>query len=84
MYNIRTMPKLFLLGSPQYAMEEDIHLENKAGNHKYFSLQLKNFNPLTFYKNAPHYVKKCVEKINRKVLKKKIFLDSGIFKPIVI
>ena len=84
MYHIRTMPKLFLLGPPQYAMEEHIHLEKKADNHKEFSLQLKNFNPLTYYKNAPHYVKKCVISINRKNMKKRLSLDSGIFKPIVI
>ena len=84
MYNIRTMPMLYLLGPPQYTIEEPIYLENKADNHKEFSLQLKNFNPMTYYKNAPQHVKKCVKSINRKVMKKKIFLDSGIVKPIVI
>ena len=37
MYNIRTMPMLHLLGSPQYTIEEPIHLENKADNLKEFS-----------------------------------------------
>ena len=84
MYNIRTMPKLYLLATPQYTIEEAIHLENKADYHKEFSLQLKNFNPVAYYKNAPQHVKKCVKSINRKVMKKKIFSDSGIVKPTVI
>ena len=78
------MPMLYLPGPPQYTIEEPIHLENKADNHKEFSLQLKNFNPMTYYKNAPRHVKKCVKSINRKVIKKKIIWDSGIVKPIVI
>ena len=41
------MPMLYLLGPPQYAIEEPTLLENKADNQKEFSLQLKNFNPLT-------------------------------------
>ena len=45
MYNIRTMPMTHLLGPPQYTIEEPIHLENKADNHKEFSLQLKHFDP---------------------------------------
>ena len=73
MYNIRFLPMLYLLGPPQYAIEEPILLENKADNQKEFSLQLKNFNPLTSYKNAPQHVKKCVENIKRKVMKKKNF-----------
>ena len=84
MYNIRTMPMLYLLGPPQYTIEEPIHLENKADNYKEFSFQLNNFNPLTYYKKDPQQVKKCVKSFNRKVLKKKIFLDSGIVKTIVI
>ena len=58
MYNIRTMSMLYLLGPPQYTIEEPIHLETKADDHKEFSLQLKNFNPITYYKNAPQHVKK--------------------------
>ena len=84
MFNIRTMPMLYLLGAPQYTIEEPIHLESKADNHKDFSSLLKNFNPLTYYKNTPQQVKECVKSINRKALKKKIFLDSGIVKTIVI
>ena len=39
MYNIRTMPMLYLLGPPQYTKEEPIHLENKADHRKEFSFQ---------------------------------------------
>ena len=84
MYNIRTMPMFYLPGHFQYTIEDSIHLEHKADNHKEFSLQLKNFNPMTYYKNAPQHVKKCVKSINRNVMKKKIFLGSGIVKPFVI
>ena len=83
MYNTRTKPMSYLLGPPQYTIEEPIHLENKADNHKDFSLELKNFNPMTYYKNAPQHVKKSVESFNRKLMKKKIILDSGIVEPIV-
>ena len=69
-YNMRTLPMTHLLGPPQYAIEEPIHLENKADNHEEFSLQLKHFDPLTYYKNAPQHVKKCIKSINRKVMKK--------------
>ena len=58
MYNMRTLPITHLLGPPQYAIEEPIHLENKADNHEEFSLQLKHFDPLTYYKNAPQHIKK--------------------------
>ena len=34
MYNMRTLPKMHLLGPPQHAIEEPIHLKNKADNHK--------------------------------------------------
>ena len=46
-YNMRTLPMMHLLGPPQYAIEEPIHFENKADNHKEFSLQLKHFDPIT-------------------------------------
>ena len=72
-YNFRTMPTLYLLGPPQYTIEEPIQSENKADNHKEFFVQLKNFNPMTYYKNAPQHVKKCDKIINRKVMKKKYF-----------
>ena len=84
MYNMRTLPMIHLQGPPQYAIEELIHLENKADNHKEFSLQLKHFDPLTYYKNAPQHVKKCIKSINRKIMKKKIFLDSERVKPFVV
>ena len=45
MYNMRTLLRIHLLGPPQYAIEEPIHLENKAENHKQFSLPLKHFDP---------------------------------------
>ena len=70
MYNMRTLPMIYLLGLPQYAIQEPIHLENKVDNHEGFSLQLKHFDPLTYYKNAPQHVKKCIKSINRKVMKK--------------
>ena len=48
MYNIRTIPMIHLLGPPQYAIQEPIHLENKAAdNHKKISLQLKHFESST-------------------------------------
>ena len=84
MYNFRIMPTIYLLGRPQYAIEEPIQLENKAINHKEFSLQLKNFDPMTYYQNAPRHVKKCVKSIIGRVMKKNIFLDSGLVKPLVI
>ena len=62
MYNMRTMPMIHLLGRPQYAIEEPIHLENKADNHEEFSLQLKRFDPSTYYQNAPQNIKKCNKK----------------------
>ena len=43
MYNMRTMPMTHLLGLPQYAIEEPIHLENKADNHKEFLFTVKTF-----------------------------------------
>ena len=67
MYNIRTMPMLYLLGPPQYAIEEPIHLENRADNHKEFSLQLKNFNPLTSYKNLLNMLKNVLKVIIQKL-----------------
>ena len=73
MYNMRTLPMTCLLGPPQYTMEEPIHLENRADNHKEFSLQLKHFNPSTYYKNAPRHVKKCMKSFNRQIMKKKYF-----------
>ena len=83
MYNIRTTPMTHLLGPPQYTIEEPIHLENKADNHKEFSLQLKHFDPSTYYQNAPQNIEKCIKSINRKVMKKRNILDSGIVKPCV-
>ena len=83
MYNMKTLPMIHLLGPPQYAIEGPIHLENKADNHKEFSLQLKLFNTLTFYKNAPQHVRKCIKSINRQIMKKKIFVDSERVKPLM-
>ena len=60
MYNIRTIPMLHLLLTPQYAIEEIYQLESKADDHEEYPLQLKNFEPLTFYKNAPQHIKKCI------------------------
>ena len=84
MYNVKTMPMIRLPGPPQYAIEEPIQLENKADTHKEFSSHLKHFDPSTYYQNAPQNIKKCIKSINRKVLKKRNVLDSGIFKHIVI
>ena len=39
---------LYLLGPPQYAIEEPIHSKNKADNHKEFSLPLNNFTSLNY------------------------------------
>ena len=78
---MRTLPMTHLLGLPQYFAEEPILLENKADNRKEFSLQLKDFDPLTYYKNAPQHVKKCIKSIIRQTFKKKIFLDSERVKP---
>ena len=55
---------------PQYTIEEPIRLENKADNHKEFSLQLKHFDPSFHYQNAPQNIKKCIKSIERKVIKK--------------
>ena len=54
-----------------------IRLEKKANNHEDFSLQLKHFDPSTYYQNAPQNIKKCIKKINRKVIKKRNVSDSG-------
>ena len=83
MYNMRTLPMMHLLGLPQYTIGEPVHLENKADNHKELSLQLKHFDPLTYYKNAPQHVKNCVKSINRQIKKKKIFIYSDRVKPIM-
>ena len=57
MYNIRTIPMIHLLGPPQYAIQEPIHLENKAAdNHKEFSSQLKHFDSSTYYQSAPQHI----------------------------
>ena len=42
MHNMRTLPMTHLLGPPQYAIEEPIHLENKADNHEEFFFTVKN------------------------------------------
>ena len=83
MYNMKTLPMIHLLVPPQYAIEEPFHLENKGDNRKEFSLQLKHFNPLTYYKNAPQHVKKCIKSINRQIMKKKILIDSERVKPLM-
>ena len=83
MYNMRNLPTMHLLGPPQYAIEEPIHLENKADNLKEFSLQLKHSDPTTYYKNAPQPVKKCIKSINRQIMKKKIFIASERVKPLM-
>ena len=70
-YDMKTLPMTHLLGPPQYAIEEPIHLKNKADNHEEFFLQLKHFDPLTYYKNAPQHNKKCIKSNNRKDMKKK-------------
>ena len=83
MYNMRTLPTMKLLGPPQYAIEEPIHLENKADNHKEYSLQSKHFDPITYYKNAPQHFKKFIKSINRQIMNKKIFIDSERVKPLM-
>ena len=60
MYNMRTLPMMHLQGPPHYSVEETIHLDFKADNHKDFSLQLKHFNPSTYYQNAPQRINKCI------------------------
>ena len=78
------MPMLHLLGTPQYTLEGLFHLENNDDNLEDFSLALQTFDPSTYYKKAPKHIKKCIKNNNRKVLKNKICLDSGINKPFVI
>ena len=80
---MRTLPITHLLGPPQYTIKEPFHSENKADNHKEFSLQLKQFDPLTYYENAPQHVKKCIKSTNRQIMKKKIFIDSERVKPLM-
>ena len=71
MYNNRTIPMIHLLGPPQYAMEEPIASEDKADNHKEFSLQVKHFDPSTYYQNALQHIKKCFQNNIREVMKKR-------------
>ena len=76
MYNIRTIPMLHLLGNPQYAIEDPIHLEKSDDDYEEISLDLNNFDHSTYYKNAPKHIKKGNKIINRKFMKKKTILDS--------
>ena len=78
MYNIKDFD--IPTKSPQYAIDEPFHLRNLDGDYNEFYLSLKNFDPLSFYKNAPRHTKSN----NRKVMKKRNFLDSGLGKPIAI
>ena len=83
MYNIRTLPITHLLDPRQYDIEEPIHLENKADNHKELSLQLKRFDSSTYYQNAPQHNKKCIKSNNRQIMKKR-HLNSGVVKPLLV
>ena len=67
MYNIRTIPLLHLLGTPQYAIEEPIHLENNDDNYEEFSLALRNFDRSTYYKNAPKHIKNVIKLLIEKL-----------------
>ena len=64
--------------SPEHVIEEPIHLPNIDNNYEEFYLSLTNSAPLSYYKNAPRHIIKCIKSINRKVMK------NGIVKPIVI
>ena len=55
--------------SPQFSMEKPDHLENIDPNYELFYSQLQNFNKKTYYKNAPHIVKKCIKSVERKYAK---------------
>ena len=71
-------------GSSQYVIEKPIHLPNIDDNYKGIYLSLKNFDPLSYDKNAPLHIKECITSIKRKGMKERSILDSGIVKPIVI
>ena len=73
MYNMRTLPMMHLVGSPQNAIEEPIHLKNKADKHKEFSLQLKNFNPMTCYRTLLNMLKNVLKVLVEKFWKRKDF-----------
>ena len=72
MYNIRTIPMIHLLGPPQYSIQEPIHLEIKADNHKDFSSQLKLFNPQLISRTLLNIIKNLLKKSIKK-LKNEIF-----------
>ena len=61
-------------------IDDPLLLRNLDGDYNEFYLSLKNFDPLSFYKNAPRHTKS----INRKVMKKGNILDFGLGKPIAI
>ena len=71
MYNIRTKPMLHFSGIPQYAIEEPVLLENSDDNSEEFSLDLKKFDPSTYYKNDPKHIKKSKRSYNKKLWKRK-------------
>ena len=57
------------LPSPQYSMEKPNDLKKMDDNYEEFSSQLQKFETETYYKNAPHNVKKCIKAVERKIRK---------------
>ena len=84
MYNIRTINMLHHLGTFQYAIEEPLHSENIDENYRELSLQLKNSDPVSYFKNAPQNIKNCFKSSNTNVIKKRNISNSGIIKHFVI
>ena len=56
--NIRNYNVMKYLPEPWYSVEEPDHLENLDDNYDEFYSGLQNFDTKTYYKNAPHNVKK--------------------------
>ena len=57
------------LTTPQYSIEKPNHIENFDDNYEKFFSQLQNFDPKSYYNNAPNNVKKCFKAVKRKYAK---------------
>ena len=81
MYNIRAFD--IPTESPQYVVEEPIHLPKIDTNYKKCYLSLKSFHPLSYIKNAFRRNKRWIKSNTRSVVKKGKNSSSRIVKPFV-
>ena len=62
-------PDMNILSLPQYSMEKPNHLKKMDDNYEECYSQLQKFETETYFKNAPHNVKKCIKAVERKIRK---------------